>query len=59
MFSLHHCTAYRCLQSGVNSLEEADDSPLWLCPDWVRDFCLTHGLEQETELFVRSLDALG
>ena len=33
MFSLHHCTAYRCLQSGVNSLEEADASPLWLCPD--------------------------
>ncbi len=76
MFSLHHCTAYRCLQSGVNSLEEADDSPLWLCPDclakiaWatstdpkqhlrrVRDFCRSQGLEQETDLFARSLDAL-
>lgn len=33
MFALHHCTAYKCLQSGVNSLDEADASPLWLCPD--------------------------
>jgi len=33
MFSLHHCTAYQCVQSGVNSLEEADQSPLWLCPE--------------------------
>jgi archaemetzincin len=33
MFSLPHCTAYPCIQSGVNSLEEADKSPLWLCPE--------------------------
>jgi len=33
MFSLPHCTAYPCIQSGVNSLEEADESPLWLCPE--------------------------
>ena len=33
MFSLPHCTAYPCIQSGVNSLEEAGESPLWLCPE--------------------------
>ena len=33
MFSLEHCTAYQCVQAGVNSLEEADKSPLWLCPE--------------------------
>jgi archaemetzincin len=33
MFSLLHCTQYRCVQQGVNSLDEADRSPLWLCPD--------------------------
>ena len=33
MFSLEHCTAYRCVQAGVNSLEEADRAPLWLCPE--------------------------
>ncbi len=33
MFSLPHCTKYPCIQSGVNSLDEADESPLWLCPE--------------------------
>lgn len=33
MFGLPHCTLYRCVQSGTNSLEETDASPLWLCPD--------------------------
>lgn len=35
MFSLEHCTAYRCVQGGVNSLEEGDRAPLWLCPECV------------------------
>lgn len=35
MFSLEHCTAYRCVQAGVNSLDEDDRSPLWLCPECV------------------------
>lgn len=33
MFSMEHCTAYTCVQGGVNSLEEADRAPLWLCPE--------------------------
>ncbi len=35
MFSLEHCTAYRCVQAGVNNLDEEDRSPLWLCPECV------------------------
>lgn len=35
MFSLEHCTAYRCVQAGVNHLEEEDRAPLWLCPECV------------------------
>lgn len=35
MFSLEHCTAYQCVQAGINSLEEEDRSPLWLCPECV------------------------
>jgi archaemetzincin len=33
MFSLPHCTAYKCVQAGINSLEEEDRSPLALCPE--------------------------
>jgi archaemetzincin len=33
MFSLPHCTRYACVQAGVNSLEEGDKAPLWLCPE--------------------------
>jgi archaemetzincin len=32
MFGIHHCTAYHCLINGSNSLEEADQRPLDLCP---------------------------
>ena len=35
MLSLEHCTAYRCVQGGVNSLDEDDRAPLWLCPECV------------------------
>lgn len=33
MFSLEHCTAFKCVQAGINSLEEEDRSPFWPCPD--------------------------
>lgn len=33
MFSLLHCTQYACVQAGTNSLEESDETPLWLCPE--------------------------
>jgi archaemetzincin len=33
MFGMHHCTAYRCNMAGVNSLDESDAQPAWLCPE--------------------------
>jgi len=32
MFGIAHCTAYRCLMNGSNSLEETDRAPMHLCP---------------------------
>lgn len=36
MFSMRHCIAYKCNMNGVNSLEEADLTPLYLCPECLR-----------------------
>ena len=33
MFSMLHCTQYRCNLNGVNHQQEADATPLWLCPE--------------------------
>jgi archaemetzincin len=35
MFSIDHCTAYRCNMCGSNSRAESDRNPLWLCPECV------------------------
>jgi|GEM_PF-971650 len=35
MFSMEHCTAYECNMNGSNNMQEADESPLWLCPECV------------------------
>ena len=32
VMSMRHCTAFRCIMNGTNSLEEADKHPLHLCP---------------------------
>jgi archaemetzincin len=32
VLSLRHCTAFRCLMNGTNTLQEADEHPLHLCP---------------------------
>lgn len=45
MFSLQHCTAYRCVQGGVNSLEEEDRAPLWLCPECVAKILFATGAD--------------
>ncbi|HLO67183.1 MAG TPA: aldo/keto reductase [Holophaga sp.] len=39
MFSMLHCTAYECCMCGSNSLEEADQLPLWLCPECAAKLC--------------------
>ncbi len=36
MFSMRHCIAYKCNMNGVNSLDEADATPLYLCPECLR-----------------------
>lgn len=45
MFSLPHCTAYRCLMNGVGSLEELDRSTPWLCPDCLRKVYFSIGFD--------------
>jgi archaemetzincin len=36
MFGLPHCTAYRCLMNGSNSLPELDAAPMHVCPVCLR-----------------------
>jgi archaemetzincin len=45
MFSLPHCTAYRCNMNGSNSLEESDAQPLELCPECLAKVCWATGAE--------------
>lgn len=33
MFTMHHCTKYECLMSGVNHLGEMDRRPIDVCPE--------------------------
>jgi archaemetzincin len=32
VFSIKHCTAYRCIMNGSNSMTESDSKPVYLCP---------------------------
>jgi archaemetzincin len=36
ILTMQHCTSFACLMNGVNHLEEADSSPLTLCPVCLR-----------------------
>ncbi len=36
MFGLAHCTVYRCVMNGCNSIEENDRQPIHLCPVCLR-----------------------
>jgi len=36
MFGIRHCIHYQCNMNGVNHLQEADDTPMHLCPVCVR-----------------------
>jgi archaemetzincin len=36
VLTMAHCTAYRCLMNGINSLQELDRSPMYLCPVCLR-----------------------
>ncbi|MFP4353608.1 MAG: archaemetzincin [Phycisphaerae bacterium] len=39
MFGMEHCTSWKCLMNGANSLEEADSRPLAMCPDCLAKAC--------------------
>ena len=44
-FGLHHCIYYRCNMNGSNSLAEADDQPLHLCPVCLRKLQWNRGFD--------------
>jgi archaemetzincin len=45
MFSMEHCTAWRCGMAGANSLEEADQWPMAFCPQCVSKVCAVGGVD--------------
>lgn len=45
MFSMLHCTRWRCNLNGVNHLPEADATPLWLCPECLGKVKLATGVD--------------
>jgi len=50
MFGMHHCTAYRCNMAGVNSLDESDAQPTWLCPECLAKLSWATGSSPEEHL---------
>lgn len=47
MFSLYHCTFYRCNMCGSNHLVEADGYPMWLCPVCLAKLCWATRVDPE------------
>ena len=45
MLSMFHCTAYKCLMNGSNSLSELDREPEWLCPVCLKKLQWNVGLD--------------
>lgn len=43
MFSLAHCTRYKCNMCGSNHLAEADRMPLEMCPHCLAKLCYATG----------------
>ncbi len=55
VISMRHCTAFRCIMNGTNSLEEADQHPLHLCPVCTRK--AQHGMGfHRQDRYARLLD---
>jgi archaemetzincin len=50
MFGMHHCTAYRCNMAGVNSLDESDAEPSWLCPECLAKLSWATGASPDEHL---------
>lgn len=45
MFSIKHCSRYKCIMNGSNHLDEADGKPTWLCPDCLEKFCWNFNID--------------
>ena len=45
ILSIAHCTAWRCVMQGSNTLEESDGHPLHLCPDDLRKLAWNTGVD--------------
>lgn len=43
MFSIKHCTLYKCLMCGSNSMEESDSRPMRMCPQCLPKLCHATG----------------
>jgi archaemetzincin len=56
MFGMSHCTAYLCNMSGINSLEESDLTPPWLCPECLAK--LSWALREPPDAHLRRLREL-
>ncbi len=52
---MRHCTAFRCLMNGTNSLHEADEHPLHLCPECQRKAEHAMGFHRQ-DRYARLLD---
>jgi archaemetzincin len=61
LLGLAHCTTWRCLMNGSNSLPELDRRPLSLCPGCTAKVCSALGLDPaaRARALARELDADG
>ncbi len=44
MFSMKHCTLYKCLMCGSNSMQESDRRPIRMCPQCLPKLCHATGV---------------
>jgi len=45
MLGVHHCQTYECVMNGSNSLAEADQRPMHLCPECLKKFRWNTGFD--------------
>lgn len=61
IFSLKHCTRYKCLMNGSNSLPEADTKPSWLCSDCLAKliWCTNNDISNRYDTLIAFLEKKG
>lgn len=50
MLTIQHCTAYKCVMNGSNSLEESDTRPIFPCPECVCKLAWNIGFDLKTQM---------